>query len=125
MVLVQTGHRAVVHHIAVVVAPTKIGDATDLELVDILDRHPGKKGCGVRSLDLVLQKRRHIDQASRMSQSEVLGVLTGVVGTGGVVAGPVLPALAPGASIVITINVQVDLSATGSLVNNVICDYEG
>ena len=41
VILIQSRDRAVVHDLAVVVTPTEIGDATDLELVDVLDRDPG------------------------------------------------------------------------------------
>jgi hypothetical protein len=94
VVLAEAGDRAVVDDLAAVVAPAGVGDAADREPGDVAGEHPGEHRRGVGSGHLVLVEGRDVEQPGRLAESEVLAVVGGVVAADGVVAGPVLPAIA-------------------------------
>ena len=67
--------RTVVEHIALVVAPGGVVEATGLQLRDVAQGQPVEEGLGVRPGDAVLRHRRDVEQRGLAADRELFELL--------------------------------------------------
>ena len=92
-VLAEPRHRAVVEQLTVVVAPARVVDLSDGELLDIAWRDLVEQPCRVRPFDQVLHQRRDVDQRGGVADRPVFAFEAEVVRPDRDVAGPAAPVL--------------------------------
>ena len=93
-VLPQTLHVAVLQDVAVLVAPRGVGDPADPALRDVARHHPVEQPLGLRSLHLVLEQRRDVEEGRRVADRPVLALGRRLVRLGADVTRPVAPGAA-------------------------------
>ena len=91
--LVQPGDRPIVHDKAVFVAPGRVVDAADGELVRVARDHAVDEPRRVRAGDEILVERRDIDERGRLADGVVLDLVGVVIRAGGEIARPFPPLL--------------------------------
>src|SRR5690606_8783869 len=88
---IEARDSSIVEDLAVVVAPTHVGDAALFQTPDVLGHEPREERAGVGTTHVVLAERRSIEDPRRVADGEVLALRRHVEGAHGVVAAPALP----------------------------------
>ncbi len=92
----QARHRAVVDHLAVVVAPRRVVDLPDGHLRGITRDDAVHEAAGIRPVQVVLEERRDVDEAAAVPDRVVLVLVMRLEGAHRVETGPVAEAEAAG-----------------------------
>ena len=88
VLVLEAVDRAVVEHLAVLVAPRGVEDAARRELRRVADDQPVHQAHGVGAAQLVLEERAHVDERGRLADRVVLDDVGVVISAGGEEAGP-------------------------------------